>query len=112
MATKKHPPLPDRQGDLVIYHVAKQPTKGLKRLGSNILAAGDSTSLKHRVMPASNALIYDRGNGARLVRVTKACRLEHEGPDGHKMLKLTVGDHVVVRLVNYDREHGWQNVQD
>jgi hypothetical protein len=110
---QKQPNLPDRQGDLVVYHVAKQATKGLTKLTTNVLAAGDSTSKKHRVLPAANAVIYDRGNGARLVRVLKPrTRLEHEGADGHCTLSLAVGDHIVVRLVNYDREHGWQNVVD
>lgn len=104
--------LPDRQGDLVIYHVARQTTKGLKRLKSNVLAAGNSTSKKHRVLPAANAIIYDLGDGARLVRVRLAARLGHDGHDGHHSLPLAKGDHVVQRLHNYDREHGWVAVSD
>lgn len=101
-----------RHGDLVVHLVPKRAVKGLKTIPGNILAAGDSTSLKHTFSPASAGKQYDLGTGTRLLRLTAKAKLTHDGPDGHQTIQLAPGDHLVTRKRQYDREHGWVAVSD
>ncbi len=101
-----------RHGDLVLHVIPQRAVKGLKAIRGNVLASGDSTSLKHTFVPATAGKQYDLGDGNRLLRLTKAARLDHDGADGHETIKLAAGDHLVTRKRQYDREHVWTNVQD
>jgi hypothetical protein len=101
-----------RHGDLVIHAVGKQPVKGLKTRPGNVLAAGDSTSLKHTFRPATAGKMYEAGNGDVLLRLAKRATLTHDGADGHQDIALAPGDYRVSRKRQYDAEHGWRAVRD
>lgn len=103
---------PVRHGDLVVHPVERESLEGRKRRPGNVLAAGDSTSLKHTFVPATAGKQYEGEHGTVLLRLTKPAKLTHDGRDGHQSIALPPGDYVCTRKRQYDREHGWTTVAD
>jgi len=108
----KNPSSPIRQGDIVLWPVEETDGTGSQLPGAS-LATGQATGHSHTIVPAAAAELYSctgvNGDGVTLLRLSADAELVHEE---HCTVRLKAGDYLVSRKRQYDRAHGWADVQD
>ena len=85
-----------RQGDLLLKRVKSIPTTA-RKIGDQILATGEATGHKHRLV--GPAVILEEPAGQRFVKVSQLAQLVHEE---HKPIDLVKGTYAVIHEREYD----------
>ena len=85
-----------RHGDLLLKRVESIPQTA-KQIESQVLATGEATGHKHRLV--GQAVILEEPTGQRFVQVNQLAQLVHEE---HKPIDLEEGTYAVIHEREYD----------
>jgi len=94
-----------RQGDILLKEI-KQIPKGLKKK-DNILAYGEVTGHKHKLV--GNARVLIDNNGRQFIDVVESSDLQHEE---HHNLVVDIGKYEIIQQREYDVVEGIRQVMD
>jgi hypothetical protein len=98
-----------RHGD-VVFHAIERPENlaSLKKLPGNVLVAGSATGHSHTLIGEAN--VYELPDGCKIIeRVSENLSVCHQE---HKTTALPAQYYRQSIARQYDREHGWANVED
>jgi len=86
-----------RQGDLLFRRIEQLPAN-LKRLQSNVIAEGETTGHKHRLV-GQQVQVFEDAQAQKFIQLLEPAELVHEE---HNTINLDIGNYVVVQEREFD----------